>query len=48
PNYRRFKQPLISTAFFLAIRYTGFFTSYLLPAPCSLLPAPCSLLPKTQ
>ncbi|NEO24001.1 hypothetical protein [Moorena sp. SIO4A5] len=34
------------------MRYTGFFTSCLLPllysllpAPCSLLPAPCSLLP---
>ncbi|NEO74815.1 hypothetical protein [Moorena sp. SIO4G3] len=37
------------------MRYTLFFTSfllpfpsYLLPAPCSLLPAPCSLLPKNQ
>ncbi|NEP47512.1 MAG: hypothetical protein F6K65_01150, partial [Moorea sp. SIO3C2] len=27
------------------MRYTLFFTSSLLPAPCSLLPAPCSLLP---
>ncbi|NEQ79094.1 MAG: hypothetical protein F6K26_02190 [Moorea sp. SIO2I5] len=37
------------------MRYTLFFTSSevpapcsLLPAPCSLLPAPCSLLPKNQ
>ncbi|NEP55111.1 MAG: hypothetical protein F6K65_42540 [Moorea sp. SIO3C2] len=27
------------------MRYTLFFTSSLLPAPCSLLSAPCSLLP---
>ncbi|WP_293082887.1 hypothetical protein [Moorena sp. SIO3H5] len=27
------------------MRYTLFFTSSLLPAPCSLLPAPCSLKP---
>ncbi|NEO19595.1 hypothetical protein [Moorena sp. SIO4A5] len=27
------------------MRYTLFFTSSEVPAPCSLLPAPCSLLP---
>ncbi|WP_198954110.1 hypothetical protein [Moorena bouillonii] len=37
------------------MRYTLFFTCFLLPAPysllpvtCSLLPVPCSLFPKTQ
>ncbi|WP_269087015.1 hypothetical protein [Moorena bouillonii] len=29
------------------MRYTKFFTSALLPTPCSLLPAPCSLKPTT-
>ncbi|WP_293088151.1 hypothetical protein, partial [Moorena sp. SIO3H5] len=33
--------------FIIAMRYTGFFTYYLLPSSCSLLPAPCSLTPET-
>ncbi|NEO76732.1 hypothetical protein [Moorena sp. SIO4G3] len=33
------------TAFFITIRYTGFFNSCLLPLASCLLPAPCSLLP---
>ncbi|NEO77795.1 hypothetical protein [Moorena sp. SIO4G3] len=32
-------------AFFITIRYTGFFHSCLLPLASCLLPAPCSLLP---
>ncbi|NEO38767.1 MAG: hypothetical protein F6J90_21495 [Moorea sp. SIOASIH] len=35
----------ITKGFFIAIRYTGFFTYSLLPTPYSLLPTPYSLLP---
>ncbi|NEQ86482.1 MAG: hypothetical protein F6K26_42395 [Moorea sp. SIO2I5] len=30
------------------MRYTGFFTSCLLPVACCLLPAPCSLKSRTK
>ncbi|WP_267876408.1 hypothetical protein [Moorena producens] len=33
------------TAFFITIRYTGFFHSCLLPLASSVLRLPCSLLP---
>jgi len=37
----------IIIAFIGIMRYTLFFTSFLLPFPSYLLPAPCSLLPKS-
>ncbi|NEO89738.1 MAG: hypothetical protein F6K56_05545 [Moorea sp. SIO3G5] len=38
PNYL-----VLITAFFIMMRYTGFFPCSLFPVPCSLLRSPCSL-----